>query len=189
MKRRQGPAAGGPATLAMRLLILSLTMLFMAGLVGYGVTRVRLAEPVAVPMPGLLWASTGVLLLTGGLLEAAWRRLRSGRRESALLALRAAGVTAVVFLALQTPALGLLLAAHPAASAAGNPLLGFLFFLILLHALHVVAGLAALGQQLQRTRHRALILDQDGPALRLLGRYWHFLDVVWVVMFLVVLSG
>jgi cytochrome c oxidase subunit III len=187
MRRRPGPAAGGPATLAMRLLILSLAVLFVAALVGYVLTRLRLDVAGAVTVPRLLWFSTAALLAAGGLLELAWRALRYGRREAALVRLRLAGSAAVVFLVLQVPALWQLLVAHPAATDAGNPLLGFVFFLVLLHALHVLAGLVAMGVQIYRTWARPLLLDEHGPALRLLGRYWHFLDLVWVVMFAVFL--
>lgn len=187
MRRRQGLATGGPATLAMRLLILSLAVLFVAAVVGYVLTRLRLDTVGAVPVPGLLWFSTAALLAAGGLLELAWRALRHGQREAASGRLRLAGAAAVIFLVLQVPALWRLLTAHPAATEAGNPLLGFVFFLVLLHALHVLAGLVALGVQIFRTRTEPLLLDEHGPALRLLGRYWHFLDVVWVVMFAVFL--
>jgi cytochrome c oxidase subunit 3 len=189
MTRRQGSASADPANLAIRLLILSLAMLFTAGLIGYGVTRARLGGDVVVQVPGLLWASTAALLLCGLLLDAAWRHLRSGRADSARTLLQTAGAAAIGFLALQIPALQQLLAGHAAAVAQGNPLLGFVFFLVLLHGLHVVVGTVALGRQLVRTRRRGLRLETDGPAVRLLSRYWRFLDLVWLVMFGVFLLG
>ena len=189
MAPRQQLAVGGPATFALRLLILSLTVLFVAALVGYGITRARLADAGTVAVPVLLWASTVALLAAGGLLELAWRRLRSGRRESARFDLRSATAAAVVFLAVQAPALGQLLEAHPSANAVGNPLLGFVFFLVLLHALHVLGGVVALAWLLRRTRLRLPIPDEDGPSIRLLARYWHFLDAIWLAMFGVFLLG
>lgn len=189
MMPRQQLAGGGPATFALRLLILSLTVLFVAALVGYGITRARLAEQGEVAVPGLLWVGTAALLATGGLLEAAWRRLKSGRRVGAMSCLRLAAIASVVFLAVQAPALRQLLMAHPGAHDDGNPLLGFVFFLILLHALHVMAGVVALARLLRRTWRRSLVADEDGPSVRLLARYWHFLDLIWVAMFGVFLLG
>jgi cytochrome c oxidase subunit 3 len=181
-------ASGGPVSFAMRLLIGSLAVLFAASIVGYLVTRARL-DGGEVVIPPLLWASTAALLISGGVLELASRRLHGGRADTARPLLLAASVGSVVFLALQTPALMQLLAAHPAALEAGNPLLGFVFFLVLLHALHVVGGVVALAVVLWRTRNRRPTADQDGPAVRQTARYWHFLDLVWVVMFAVFLLG
>jgi cytochrome c oxidase subunit III len=183
VSRRQGLFEGGAATLALRLFLISLAILFAASLIGYALTRMRLAPAAVVPVPGLLWASTVVLLGAGGLLTAAWRRLRRSQPGPARALLRAAGAPALAFFCLQAPALWQLYAGHQAATFTGNPLLGFVFFLILLHALHVAGGLVALGRLLVRSRARPLIPDQDGPPLRLLSRYWHFLDAVWLVMF------
>jgi cytochrome c oxidase subunit III len=189
VSRRQGLFEGGAATLALRLFLISLAILFAASLVGYALTRVRLAPDAAVPVPALLWAGTLALLGAGLLLEGAWRQLRRGQVIAARGLLRWAGGSALLFFCLQTPALWQVYAGHRAATVAGNPLLGFVFFLILLHALHVAGGLAALGRLLRRSGRRPLIPDQDGPALRLLSRYWHFLDAVWLVMFGAFLLG
>ena len=51
-------------------------LLFAASLLGYGITRARLGDAVAVPLPGLLWVSTAVLLLGGAALEVASRSRR-----------------------------------------------------------------------------------------------------------------
>jgi len=187
MNRTHDVAANGPTTFGLRLLLFSLGVLFFAGILGYVITRQRLGADVTVTIPGLLFASTAALLLTSLAIELAWQRLRRGAAAPARRWLWLSALAVVAFLALQTPALLQLLAGHRAAAAAGNPLLGFVFFLVLLHALHVLGGLAALVVLANRTRGRALSPEQDGPALRLGARYWHFLDAVWVLMFAVFL--
>jgi cytochrome c oxidase subunit 3 len=187
MNKASDLSAGGPATFGMRLLIASLTVLFAASLVGYVVTRLRLGPDFVVKVPDLFYVSTGVLLVTGICLEATWRRLRRGAVGPARTLLLATVVAAVAFLAVQVPALIGLLRAHRTALVDGNPLLGFVFFLVLLHALHVLGGLVALAVVAARSLRRQLIPDQDGPAVRLSTRYWHFLEIVWAVMFLVFL--
>lgn len=188
MNTDAGSSHGKSLTFAMTLMIASLAVLFAASLVGYWVTRSR-ATDGEVMVPTLLWFSTLALIAAGVLLSLATRRLHAGKAPGAHPLLRGAGVAAVVFLALQVPALLQLLAAHPLQLEAGNPLVGFVFFLILLHALHVVGGVIALGVILSRARTRGLSADHDGAAMRQTGRYWHFLDIVWVVMFLVFLLG
>lgn len=179
---------GGPVTFAMTLMIASLGVLFAASLLGYWLTRARI-EGIEVTVPGLLWYSTILLIGAGVLLSLGTRRLQRAAAPAARNLLIASAVVTVGFLAVQIPALVQLLREHPTASAAGNPMLGFVFFLVLLHALHVVGGLVALGAILWRVRGRALGADEDGPAVRQTTRYWHFLDLVWVVMFAVFLLG
>lgn len=179
---------GGPITFAMTLMIASLGVLFAASLVGYWLTRTRI-EDIAVTVPALLWLSTGLLLVSGALMTLATRRLHRGAAPTARTLLMAATAATVGFLVVQTPALFQLLQQHPAATEAGNPMLGFVFFLVLLHALHVLGGLIALGVILWRVRHRSLQADEDGSAVRQTTRYWHFLDVVWIAMFAVFMLG
>jgi len=182
-------ARGGIETFGQRLLLISLGVLFGASMIGYGVTRARLGGEVSVTVPGLLWVSTAVLLLAGGVLEMAARRLRNhqGRGYRGLVTL--ALVLSAVFLAVQIPALAELLQEHLALRDQGNPLLGFVFFLILLHALHVVAGIVALALLVRRAWRGREPLDHEYPGIRHTARYWHFLDLVWVVMFAAFLLG
>ena len=187
MTKASDLSSGGPATFALRILIASLAVLFLAGMVGYVVTRLRLGDEFSVTVPELLYLRTAILLVTGVCLEAAWRRLRRGAVAPARTLLLLTVLGSVAFLAVQIPALRQLLSGHRAAVAEGNPLLGFVFFLILLHALHVLGGVVALVVVLLRTRGRALIPDQDGAAVRLSTNYWHFLEIVWAVMFVIFL--
>ena len=175
------------ANLALRLFLISLAVLFVASLVGYVVTRASSPQAAAVVLPQLLWASTAALLAAGGLLETAWRRSRAGREQAALVLLRAAAGAALLFFGLQVPALGRLLAQHRLAADPGNPSLGFVFFLVLLHAAHVAGGLAALVRSLQQFRRRGAFSSGGGQNLRALARYWHFLDAVWLAMLAVFL--
>ncbi|MBD3221702.1 hypothetical protein GF314_10710 [bacterium] len=179
---------GGPLTFAMTLMIASLGVLFAASLIGYWLTRARI-DGIEVTVPDLLWYSTILLIAAGVLLSLASWRLHGGAAPLARTLLVVSAVVTAGFLAVQIPALVLLLQEHPSASAAGNPMLGFVFFLVLLHALHVLGGLIALAVILWRVRGRALSADQDGSAVRQTTRYWHFLDLVWVVMFAVFLLG
>ena len=187
MSRHPVLLAGAPAAFGMRLLILSLTILFGAALAGYWITGRRLDPAMEVTIPGVMYGSTMALVAAAMLLGAAWQQLRRSAAGQARGLLWPALVAAVAFLALQIPALLQLLEQHRAAVVHGRPLLGFVFFLVLLHAVHVAGGLAALVVLVRRAARRPLAPDQDGPALRDCSRYWHFLDVVWLAMFAVFL--
>ena len=68
----------------------------------------------------------------------------------------------------------------------GNPYAGFFYILTAAHALHVLGGVIALGAILLRVWNDT----QHGPELeyrrnlaRSVGWYWHFMGVLWLVLF------
>jgi cytochrome c oxidase subunit 3 len=187
MSRHPVLVAGAPAAFGMRLLIMSLSILFVAALAGYWITGRRLEPAMDVAIPGVMYGSTAALVAAALLLGASWQQLRRSASGPARSLLWPALAAAVAFLALQVPALLQLLEQHRAAVVQGRPLLGYVFFLVLLHAAHVAGGLVALAVLARRAARRPLIPDQDGPALRDCSRYWHFLDIVWLAMFAVFL--
>jgi heme/copper-type cytochrome/quinol oxidase subunit 3 len=101
---------------------------------------------------------------------------------------------AAAFVLVQAPSLGSILVSHldqlraaagSAAEGVARPpmaLLGLIFFLIVVHALHVVGGIVALGWVLYRAGQNAYDHEHYLP-IRHTALYWHFLDVVWLVMF------
>jgi heme/copper-type cytochrome/quinol oxidase subunit 3 len=56
------------------------------------------------------------------------------------------------------------------------------------HALHVFVGLIAL-VSIWRLAHRPRTIPALGTGLEAVGLYWHFVDVVWVVVFSVIYLG
>ncbi len=70
----------------------------------------------------------------------------------------------------------------------GNPYAGFFYMLTVVHALHVLGGLIALGTVI----YRSWINTEDAPRIvrrktlsRVVGWYWHFMGGLWIVLFLV----
>ena len=59
------------------------------------------------------------------------------------------------------------------------------YSLVGLHAFHVIVGLLALGTVLAFTL-RGEVRKEHAERADVLSMYWHFVDVVWVVVFLVV---
>ena len=110
--------------------------------------------------------------------------LRSGRRERTSLWLGATVLLGVFFLAsTATEWYGLI--THYGLTIRTN-LFGTTFYsLVGLHASHVVIGLTLLSLALSFSlTHR--MTTRDAERLNVLSFYWHFVDVVWVVVFLVV---
>ena len=83
-----------------------------------------------------------------------------------------------------------LLSQHRAAAVSqGLFLYGLIFVLILVHALHVVGGLVGLGITTANAL-RGRYDHENYTGVRSAAMYWHFLDVVWIIMFLgILLTG
>jgi cytochrome c oxidase subunit 3 len=164
----------------------SWAMLFASLFLAYVVLRV---EQVAWPPPGsarlpvpLAGASTAVLLASSGVLAAAQRRHRAGDRAGLVSRLWITLGLGVGFLALQS---GVWWQARQAGLEVSGVLGSVLYALSGLHALHVLGGLAALAWLLFRVRRGPLAAGRGSPVV-LVALFWHFLDLVWVAMFLAI---
>ncbi|MCC6681938.1 MAG: heme-copper oxidase subunit III [Phycisphaeraceae bacterium] len=180
-------------TFGMWLFLAALGMLFAASMVGYTLIRLRLANPpvdsqiVPVPRgqlhpPMLLMLSTALILCSSLTIHAAVSALKRDLLDKFRKGLAATLVLASGFVAVQVPAMIMLLGRHHELSKESNYLFGFAFALILLHALHVLGGLIPLVVIHAKARRRAYDAQHDGPP-RSLAYYWHFLDAVWLIMF------
>jgi cytochrome c oxidase subunit 3 len=169
----------GASRFGLRLFLASLTMFFGASMVGY--LTLRFTAPSWPPpgwpgLPPILWASTALILATSASLLLA---VRSARRRGP-----AHGRTLLlVALALSLAFLICQLMAWRHMMAAGLPpqdsLVSWAFYLLtFLHGLHVVGGLVPL---IWTTAKAAPTLT----GVELVAEYFHFLDVVWLVLFFV----
>ncbi len=184
------PASARPETdlgkYAMGILILSLSMLFAASMVGYLVVRTRAGagwRPAGMPhMPAGLWLSTAIIIALSIAIETGLRDIRRGERERLERALLIAFALGVAFLINQALNWRGLLVAR-------KSLYGFTFFMLTgLHAAHVIGGLIPLAVVTRRAREgRYTRIFHPGVALCTM--YWHFLAVVWIVMFIVLSVG
>ena len=177
--------------LGMGLFLASLSSLFIASLVGYLMTRYQGGNrPPAgfLNLPSGLWASTGVLLGAGCMIHLAHRAARAGRLEALRWRLGATLVLSLLFLGVQVPSLMVLMERHREMVVAQIGLYGLGFALIVLHALHVVGGLVPLAWTTIDAFRRVPAYLQSAQGVltvrvRFLAVYWHFLEIVWLVMF------
>jgi cytochrome c oxidase subunit 3 len=211
--RRREPATGDDferepsfrnrGTLGMILFLAALSVLFGASLFLFAFMRARAAAGPADPaaargaalvrvpwgtleFPNLLFLSTILVLGVSTALALATKQIKSGRHLAYRRALTAALAMAVGFLTFQAPAMARLLLDHRGQLAGkGTHLYGLIFFLVLVHALHVIGGMVTLSWVTVRA-HRGHYdrLPPHHDPIRHTTLYWHFLDGVWVVMFL-----
>ena len=180
------PAGRDARPLGMALLLASLSMLFVASLLGYVVTRARAeAWPPegTSPLPIGLWVSTGVILLASFIVHIALRAARRNEQRALTRGMIVTTILTILFLVIQilnwawlfdrdlTPRSGLY---------------GFLFYLITaLHAAHVLGGLIPLVLVTVRASAGRYTPHEHG-GVRYCATYQHFLAVVWIVIFAVV---
>ncbi len=172
-------------TFGMWLFLAALSMLFVAGMLGYLIIRIQGARSPAlgqIQIPRMLWVSTGLILASSFTIHYALANLRAGRKFVYRSLIWATLVLALGFATVQVPALAALLREHDAGRTSGTALYGLIFFLILLHALHVGGGIVVLAR---RSVAAIGVVDSSlqCTSVRYAAMYWHFLDVVWLLMF------
>lgn len=172
------------AKLGVYLLITSLGVFFLAALIAYGIIRTSVAihlKPLEMPLSFIV--STILLLINSVLLHMAVVNVRKEKQQAYRKFLTTAMVVGFLFLLLQGEGMVRLIRTHLETAEGTGKLYGICFTLALLHALHVVGGIAFLAYiwiQSRRDRY-----DHERHwTVDICASYWHFLDVVWIVMLL-----
>ena len=124
----------------------------------------------------------GALVLANAVLAAAQfgEPVLFGRIIDRVTGAGAGGWSAVVFLAGQILAWRQLTAAGYVPAA--NPADAFFYLITAVHGLHLLGGLVALGRTVAKA-WPGVVTDQLRLSVELCAMYWHFLLLVWLVMF------
>ena len=165
--------------LGLRVFLGVVTVLFTLFIVAY-TDRMVVRDWRPMPEPWLLWVNTALLIASSVALHGAWVGADRGRIDDVRAGLYAAGVFAFAFLAGQILAWQQLVAMGY--FAASNPANAFFYLFTALHALHLLGGLVAWGRTTAKVR-RGLAPGQVHLSVELCAIYWHFLLVVWLVLF------
>jgi len=189
----QGPVTGsGPESafnkeserIALTLFLVVVCVIFSLLTVTYYL-RMDLGDWVPLADPAMLWVNTVLLLLGSVALQRSTGLARRGLMSQSRSAFLAGGVLASLFvggqcyvwLQLNSSDLGV----------ASNPSSAFFFLLTGMHAVHLLGGLWVWS----KTSFR-MFSSQDSAQVRLsielCTTYWHFLLLLWVLLFGVLLS-
>ena len=147
--------------------------------------RMELGDWRPLPDPNLLWINTGLLIFSSIALQWAYIATGKGQINTIRNALLVGGFFAFAFMAGQMIAWQQLVEAGYFAHT--NPANAFFYLITGLHALHLLGGLVAWGKTTIK-----LLRGNEITSLRisveLCAVYWHFLLVVWVILFGLMLS-
>jgi cytochrome c oxidase subunit 3 len=175
-------AARSNMLLAVKLAILSEIMLFGALFAAYFVIRGASGEwpPASGPerpelvLPGL---NTTLLVLSSGTMQLGVRAAHHGDRSGILRWLSLTLLLGGIFIVVQgyefaTNGFGL-----------GSGIFGSTFYILTgFHGAHVLVGLALIGIVANRARLGLVSAGHD-TAVQASSYYWHFVDVVWLLLF------
>ena len=147
--------------------------------------RMELGDWRPLPDPDLLWLNTALLLLSSIALQ--WAHISARRQQIKTVrnALFVGGFFAMTFMLGQLLAWQQLVDAGYFASA--NPANAFFYVITGLHVLHLLGGLVAWG----RTTIKLLSgyeIARIRISVELCAVYWHFLLVIWIILFGLMLS-
>ncbi|HKF51379.1 MAG TPA: cytochrome c oxidase subunit 3 [Candidatus Acidoferrales bacterium] len=181
---------GSPSANPQRIYVTGITiamggilMFFMALVSAFIVRKGLGGDWLPFTMPRILWLDTAILLASSGTLIQARRLFKCGDQQGFRHWWLVTTVLGLLFL------VGQLVAWRQMVSAgfylASNASNSFFYVLTAAHGLHLLGGIAAL-LFVGWGRLRKLTLS---TGTEIVSYYWHFLDGLWVFLFLLLLLG
>ena len=187
-----------PLLMVLYLVLLAITVMFVMLVAAYVATRLRSGEPTGLhALPRYFSLSTIVLVVSSYTMSQAPRLYAQDDLGNLGRCLGATLLLGCVFAGLQV--LGwreLMMQGVPFQGIASSSSGQFIYLISALHVAHLLGGMLFLLALLLRVTHanrdavRALVFIRNPyhrRQLRLLGTYWHFIDVLWVALFAVFL--
>ncbi len=173
------------AKLGLRVFLAVVTVLFSLLIMAYG-SRMEFEDWRPAPQPWLLWLNTAMLVLSSVAMQWAKVSARRGEIDGVTIGLIAGGIFAIAFLGGQILAWRQL--NMMGAFDITNPAIGFFYLITGLHGLHLLGGLVAWARTIAKLR-RGLDAVHARSSVELCTVYWHFLLLVWLVLFGLLFSG
>ncbi|MDY6949266.1 MAG: cytochrome c oxidase subunit 3 [Pseudomonadota bacterium] len=149
-------------------------------------TPASVGDWAAVRDPAVLWFNTVLLIVGSVAMQAARVAVTRGHREQTQLRLFAAGLLTLGFLIGQWFAWREL--RHSELFSPLNPAVAFFYMLTAVHGLHLLGGLFVWARTLARSLRKDSELIDVRLSVELTSVYWHYLLLVWLGLFAVLLS-
>jgi cytochrome c oxidase subunit III len=145
---------------------------------------------VALSEPPVLWLNTLLLIASSVAMQAARKAVQGGNVAGSFKGLLVGGLLTLAFLGGQFYAWALV--RNSEFFSPLNPAVAFFYLLTAVHGLHLLGGLYVWGRTLARMRKENVeVIDMRQSikvSVELVSVYWHFLLLVWLGLFAVMLS-
>lgn len=165
--------------LALRIFLTVATVIFSLFFIAYA-DRMTFPDWRPMPEPWLLWVNTTMLILSSVALQKSRIAAFRGHLETAKSGMLVGGILTIIFLA------GQVFVWHKLMTlgffATSNPANAFFYLVTALHSLHLLGGLVAWGRTLYKVWRAHNVADVS-LSIELCTVYWHFLLVIWLAMF------
>ena len=180
----QAPLGANSKAVALTTLLAVITSFFALIMSAYAL-RMDYGDWVPLNEPQVLWFNTGLLVLAS--IAYQWTRngAVTGRVWRIKPGLLVTGALTLAFLAGQFVAWRMLAVSGQYASS--NPANAFFYLMTVVHALHIAGGMYVWARATVRVL-RGAHPDSVRESVVLCTVYWHFLLIVWLVMFGLLLS-
>jgi len=173
------------STLGMIIVLSSIAMLFIALLSAYGILRVRsdiwMSGSIKSYPLTLSWINTVVILLSSFTFNKASKLFESNNKKKSLNFISFTIILGICFLILQTQ-LWLVLT-NDGYSITSHQAGAVFYMLSGLHGLHIIIGIFLLIWLNFYIRK----YDDYFKQMKLTGIFWHFLTIIWLVIFISVI--
>jgi cytochrome c oxidase subunit III len=180
----EGVLARPAAKTALWVFLAVVTSVFALFISAYAM-RMHLGDWSSLPKPRLLWWNTGVLAMASVAMQWTVVAARRGDTGGVRTGLIAGGVLTFTFL------IGQLVVWQQLKDSgyflATNPANAFFYLLTALHGVHLLGGLVAWGRTATKV-WRGIDVAKLRLSVELCAIYWHFLLMVWLVLFALLLS-
>ena len=184
-QRRRRPASPRRFSTAIAIAMVSILMFFMALASAFLVLHHSSHVWVAVHLPRILWANTAILIGSSFVLERSRARLSLGDGRGFRKLWLVATVMGFLFVAGQLVAWRQL--AAQGVYIASNQASSFFYIFTGAHGVHLLGGVAALLFVLLRNFDESQI--SRPLAAEITSYYWHFMDGLWIFLFVLLYLG
>ena len=178
----QAPFNARPKVVALTTLLAVITSFFALLVSAYSL-RMELGDWVPLTEPQLLWTNTAVLILASIAFQWTRNAASVGNTQRLKPGLLVSGLLTSAFLIGQYIAWQQLNASGHYLTS--NPADAFFFLLTGVHALHILGGMYVWARATMRVFSGNENIEES---IQLCTAYWHFLLVVWLVLFGLMLS-
>lgn len=177
------PLSMNPKKFALWLFIVSVIMVFAALTSAY-IVRQAEGNWLIFELPQLFWITSIIILISSGTMHWAYLAAKRDSLESVKVATSITTILGVAFLVGQFMAWNDLVADN--VFFVGNPSGSFVYVLSGLHGLHIIGGVVFLLILLAST-FKYKVHSKNLSLIEMCATYWHFLDVLWLYLFVFLL--
>jgi cytochrome c oxidase subunit III len=182
--RPQETLSMDPKKFILWLFLVTIIMLFASQSSAYLVRRAE-GNWLEFEMPQIFWYSTVVLLMSSVAMQWAYISAKKDQFQQLKIAISITFVLGLIFLWMQFQGWKELVAMN--VYFVGNPSGSFFYVFTGLHGFHIISGLIVLVFALT-SAFKLNVHSKNLRRIQISATYWHFLDILWLYLFVFLLT-